>query len=235
MGMDTQVVAAAMNVHIMTQEIAARNVANVATPGFKRNMAVVESIEDGSEDGSGKPTLDHVGIDFSQGALRPTGSDLDLAIKGEGFFVIEVPKGLRYTRNGCFQLNEEREIVTQRGDRVLGADGSIQVPQGSERITVSESGEVRFGAQVVGTLNVVIFDKPQLLRQTGGCEFAAGGAVPEDAPDYKVHQGFLEGSNVNPISELVRMIASLRDYEASAKSLKAITSSASRLYAWAGS
>ena len=106
MSSSTQAVAGAMDTQIMAQEVAARNIANVVTPGFKRNIALVESIAE-AQGGSGanNPTVTGIGLDMSQGPLQSTSGDLDVAIQGEGFFAVQTPQGVLYTRNGTFQLN----------------------------------------------------------------------------------------------------------------------------------
>ncbi len=202
---DTQPVASAMEAYITAQEIAAHNIANIATPGFKRNLALVETIvqETDPDTSDEVPVVTGVGLDLSQGELRPTYNDLDLAIKGEGFFTIEGADGLRYTRNGRFKLNENRILVTQRGDAVLGEGGEIQIPETTDAISVNRSGELRAGNQVIGRLRIADFENSELLKQAGGCEFADEGASAKPAGSYDVHQGYLEGSNVQPIAELV--------------------------------
>jgi len=229
----TSSVAGAMSAHILAQEITARNLANVATPGFKRNVAVFEAASPGEEETT--PTLSGVRVDFSPSALLPTGGALDFAIEGEGFFTVATEGGLRYTRNGQFRLDENRVLVTQDGSPVLGENGEMQIPDDAGLITVSRDGELRAGDAVIGRFQITAFERPELLQQTGHCEFMdAGSANPAPAAAYAVHQGFLESSNVQPVVELVRMIASLRDYEACARSLRSIEDSASKLYAWAG-
>ena len=236
MSISTESVASAMDAYLKTQEITARNVANITTPGFKRNIAVVETVEEGGgEEGSGVPSLTQVSIDLSPGPLHPTHGELELGLRGDGYFTIQGPNGLRYTRNGAFRLDENRILVTQGGDPVLGEMGEIQIPQSSEPVTVNASGRIAIGDQEAGTLRIAAFEEPGMLRQTGACEFDGESAVPKPAGDYAVHQGFLEGSNVQPVIELVRMMASLRDFEASARSLKAIEDSAAKLYGWARS
>ena len=227
----TQAVSGAMNAHIQLQEIAARNVANVDTPGFKRNIALMQA-EAGQE--QTQPTIEQVEVDFSQGPLRPTNNQLDLAIRGDGFFTIGTPQGLRYTRNGQFCLNENRVLVTQNGSPVLSDNGEIRLPDTAETIRVSESGEVRVGDSMLGRLQITAFDNLQMLRQAGSGEFIDEGAAgPRPAVNARVEQGFFEASNVRPIEEMVRMLASLRDFEASARSLRSIEDTAGKLYAWA--
>jgi len=235
MSLDTQAVSGAMDVHVMMQEISARNVANISTPGFKRNIAMVESAQADEEDSEGMPTIGRVGVDLSQGPITPTQNDMDFAIMGKGFFVVETSDGMRYTRCGRFQLNEQREIVTLDGDRVLGKNGPIRVPEGPDRLEAGENGVLRFGTQIIGEFLVADFENSELLEQAGAAQFKDGGQAMLDAADFTIHHRCIEQSNVQPINELVRMISSLRNYEACARSLKSLGDSAGQLYAWAGS
>lgn len=229
----SEIVGGALNAQIMSQEIYARNLANVATPGFKRNVAMVEAVSKSRQDTAGMPTVTGAGIDLSQGAIQPTYNNLDFAIQGEGFFTVTGPKGLRYTRSGSFGLNENRVLVTAQGHPVVGDSGEIQIPADVDKLTISRTGEIRGNNAVLGTLKITAFDKPQMLRQAGGSEFIDEGAAPREARTFSVQQGFVEGSNVNPVSELVRMLATLRDYESCSRSLTSIQDSATKLYAWA--
>jgi flagellar basal-body rod protein FlgF len=235
MSLDTQAVSAAMDVHVLMHEISARNVANASTPGFKRNIAMVESASSDEGDSEGSPSIGRIGVDLSQGPIVPTRNDMDFAIGGKGFFVVETAAGIRYTRCGRFQLNEQREIVTLNGDSVLGKGGPIRVPEGPERLEAGESGVLRFGTQVIGEFLVADFENSDLLEQAGAGQFKDGGQAMLDAAGFAIHHRCIEQSNVQPIDELVRMISSLRNYEACARSLKSLGDSAERLYAWAGS
>jgi len=223
-------VTSAMEMYVTMQEVAARNVANVTTPGFKRNIAMFES---GDETGDDVPDITQVRLDLSQGSLQETHNALDLAIRGDGYFTIDGLDGLRYTRNGSFRLNENRVLVTQQGRAVLGENGEIQIPDDAAQIIVLGSGEIDVDGRVVGKLRMTAFEAPGMLRQAGACEFLGDMAGARPAGDYLVYQGSLENSNVRPISELVQMMSALRHYEASANSLKAIEQSATKLYAWA--
>ena len=231
----TQIVAGALDAHIRVQEIAARNVANIVTPGFKRNIALLESA-DGTDGGetTDTPAVTGVRLDLSQGALLPTGNALDFAIQGRGFFTVQGENGVRYTRNGNFRLDENRILVTQNGARVLGEAGEIQVPETDSDVMLTPEGVLRAGEQSVARLQITDFDHPELLRQSGSCEFDGDSAAPKPAAGHKLYQRHLEASNVEPINELIHMMASLRDYEASARSLRAIEDSAAKLYGWAG-
>jgi flagellar basal body rod protein FlgG len=232
MSFSTETVAGAMQAYVTGQEICSRNLANVNTPGFKRNIAMVEAAE---SDGGGTPSVTSSGIDLSEGADQATSGELDFAIHGEGFFTLSGEDGLRFTRNGSFRLNENRILVTQQGKPVLGEGGEIQIPVDSGPVVVGRSGDIRAGDQVIGRLRITAFDQPQMLRQAGSSEFKDEGGAPREARTFAVHQGFIESSNVNPIGELVRMMTAYRNYESCSRSLRALEDAAARLYSWARS
>jgi flagellar basal-body rod protein FlgF len=236
MSTSSQAIAGAMDTQIMEQEVSARNIANVVTPGFKRNIALVESMDKGNGDSSvSTPTITGIGLDLSQGPLQPTGNDLNLGLQGEGFFSIETPDGTLYTRNGTFRLNENGVLVTQDGNPVLGESGQIQVPAGTIKLTVGTDGQLHTDSTTIGKLKLVAFDKPGMLQQAGNSNYVGDAASPKAAANCSVHQGCLEASNVDPMTELVQMMATFRDYQACARSLRSIEDSASNLYSWARS
>jgi len=233
----------AMSAYALAQEVTARNIANLMTPGFKRNVPVFrvkagaegETAAASSDASESEVGVERVAVDFSQGDLLITGNDLDVAIRGEGFFTVQGEKSTRYTRNGNFTINHNGVLSTQRGDPVLGAGGEIQVPPGTARIVIASRGIVRADGQEIGRLKIAAFENPERLEQKGAGEFIDRGAVPRDPAEFEVRQGSLERSNVDPIGEMVRMMANMREYEACARSLKSVGESAQRLYAWARS
>jgi flagellar basal-body rod protein FlgF len=232
----SQAIAGAMETQIMAQDVSARNIANVLTPGFKRNIALVEAMDKGSgKSAVTTPTVTGVTLDLSQGPLQPTGNDMDLGLRGEGFFSIETPDGTLYTRNGAFRLNENGVLVTQGGNPVLGESGQIQIPAGTTKLTVGSDGQLQTDSTTVGKLKIVTFDKPGMLQQAGDSNYIGDAAGPKAAAACSVHQGCLEASNVDPMTELVQMMATFRDYQACARSLHSIEDSANKLYAWARS
>jgi len=236
MSSSSQAVAGAMDTQIMAQEVAARNIANVVTPGFKRNIAMVESMANAQGgNATHNPVVTGIGLDMSQGALQATSNPLDLAIQGEGFFAVQTKQGVLYTRNGTFKLNGDNVLVTQDGSPVLGESGEIQIPAGQAKVTVSSDGQVMAGTATIGKLKIVAFDKPTLLQQVGNSTYAGNAAQPRAAAAFSIQQGYVEGSNVEPVSEMVRMMSTFRDYQACARSLRSIEDSASSLYSWARS
>jgi flagellar basal body rod protein FlgG len=243
MSSSTEAISGAMDVHFSLQEMHARNVANIDTPGFKRVLARVgtESAEAG-ESGSDVPGILGIQLDMAQGPLRHTSNALDLAVQGDGFFTIDSKTGLRYTRNGSFTLDANRLLITQNGDRVLGEGNThIQIPENASAVRVDKFGNLTVDGQSVAKLMITRFENPDQLRQVGNCLYDGANATPlqgvagDASGQFQMHQGFLEQSNVNPVGELVNMLASFREYEACARSLKSLEQTASRLYQWARS
>lgn len=177
---------------------------------------------------------------FTQGALKETENPFDLAIDGEGFFSVYTPYGERYTRNGAFQLGKEGLLMTENGMPVLGQNGPIYIKENNfiidqegkvfqnsrfsgnpERLVSLEENEWE-NAEYVDTLKVVDFKRTRYLKKQGDSLWAdtqeSGAAVPiaEEAAT-KIKQGFLEASNVNPVTAMTQMIEVNRAYEANQK------------------
>lgn len=208
-------------------EVLANNLANITTTAFKRDD-VIPVLDPASADlvASGR-NLELIGTapaiqftDHAQGAIQHTGRNLDLALDGSGFLVVETPAGTRYTRSGAFNLGADGALVTADGHAVMGVAGRIILR--SPNFTITGQGEVRDGAQVVGTLKTVDFPKPyQLLKEGSNLYVPAEGLTPE-ASTAQVVSGALEASNVNSVEAMVSMIEVLRSYEASQKALQAL-------------
>jgi len=225
-------------------EIIANNIANVSTTGFRRDTPIFASQVaplskanslGGAEDPTGGKSplpvpwfivLDEVVTDFSQGIIRVTDDPLDIAIDGNGFFQVDTPSGVRYTRNGSFRLSTEGQIVTQNGNPVLGEGGVITLPPGL--ITIDEEGRISVqgnegGAPVqVDLLALVNIEDLARMKRMGDNLFELVGANATLFPEGRVRQGALEGSNVDPITEMVAMITAMRHYEAAQKAMQAV-------------
>ena len=160
---------------------------------------------------------------FTQGGLRATGSTLDLALDGKGFFCIQTPEGVRYTRNGSFTRNDAGELTTHDGLPVLGDGGNIQI-DGGGRISVDETGNVSVGGVDVGQLRIVAFDQPNQLQRLADGLFAPPelGAQESEPDNVKVHQGYLEQSNVEAVRTMTEIIDVLRSYESYQKVIQQI-------------
>jgi flagellar basal-body rod protein FlgF len=212
-------------------DIAANNIANADTTGFK-----VEQLLLGTEIGgrarndairpSASFVLDRgVGRDFSQGSLQQTGRDLDFAIDGEGvFFKVQDGATEAYTRDGAFTISPEGELVTKGGLPVLGDGGPIVIDPAQGPITVADDGNISQNGIAIGQLGLARFDNLAVLSKEGdGLYRNASNAVPIDAAGAQVRQGMLEGSNVNPLVEITQLIEISRAYERASKMIENVT------------
>lgn len=219
-----QTAADAMATMVRNQERTANNLANANTIGYKADRSFVQALND-QIDADGSPTTDLIvrqWIDLNPGALDQTGNPLDVALAGDGFFVVadEATGDVRYTRAGRFTLDNEGFLRTPGGHLVEGAEGPIHVPPGASPIEITGSGTIRAGSQTVGSLQVVRFADPNLLLRTDASTFRAADAVPEPVDEPVVRQGFLETSNVDPITEMAAMIHHFRLFESQQKALQ---------------
>ena len=155
--------------------------------------------------------------DHSQGTLEMTNDRFNFAIQGPGFFEIETPEGTRYTRNGSFSRNEEGELITANGHRVLGDGGPITLPAGD--LIVGEQGDISVDGVGQGRLRIVRFANPQGLVPIGRSLYRAD-VAPEEAPDSLVRQGFLEGANFDLVNEMVHMMTTFRYFETAQKAVQ---------------
>ena len=194
--------------------IVANNIANAATTGYRaEGLTFSEHII--KMDQGASLSMGHGNVrqtSFSQGALTQTNGTFDMAIEGEGFFLIETPGGERLTRAGAFSPNAEGDLVTYDGFRVLDAGGApVFVPPGTT-IAVAADGTISAEGNPIGQIGVVRPTDPTTLVREDGVMFnAEGGFEPDEAS--RVLQGFVENSNVNSIDQLARMIEVQRAYE----------------------
>ena len=159
--------------------------------------------------------------DLSEGAFKTTGNPLDMAIHGDGYFVVQTPNGDRYTRNGRFQLDDTGQLVTQEGNPVLSDGGQpFSFAPGDTGIEVTRDGTISTRNGTVGRLQIVQFDNPQQLKAVAGGLFSSEAAAnPVERPD--VVQNALEDSNVEPIIEMSRLIDINRNYKEAQKLIDA--------------
>lgn len=162
---------------------------------------------------------------FTQGGFEETNNPLDLAIEGDGFFRVNTPRGDMYTRNGNFSLNANGEIVTKEGYYLMGQFGSILLDEEFEitDFRIAEDGAVILNNEVIDQIDMVNITNVNILRKYGeGLYQIEEGMEPEvETFEGKILQGFLEGSNVNSIQEMVDMITVLRVYESNQKVVQA--------------
>jgi flagellar basal-body rod protein FlgF len=202
-------------------DIVANNLANVDTNGFKFED-LISSADKVSTPRAGGPSQaltfvqdGGVARDYSQGAFTQTGGPLDVAIDGKGFFQISTASGTRYTRDGRFKLDSTGKLVTQDGDPVQGAGGDIQIDPTKGQVSIAKNGVISQSGNQVGKLQVVSFDSLAALSKDGANLFEnVSNVTPTPSTDAVLEQGMLEGSNVQPINQITRLIEINRAYDA---------------------
>lgn len=197
-------------------DVIAHNVANLSTTGFKREGLTFATHVKRLEHPGGSLAMAEVRsthTDLRPGPLDRTGNPFDFAIEGSGFFAVETAAGVRYTRDGRFSTNQLGELVTTTGHRVLDEGGApIVIPPQVADITASADGTLSApDGRPLGVLGVRQLPAGFLRREADGLFVSE--VDPEPAQESKVAQGFLEGSNVNPVGELTDLIEAQRAYE----------------------
>ncbi len=219
--LDASISGLSLQLTMMRQmDIIAGNIANASTSGFKSQMLVVANASASAS--PGKDAKQEIGLarNGSSGALARTDNPLDVAIKGDGYFVVQTPLGERYTRNGRFSFDDQGQLVTADGYAVLGDDGAaIEISPAEIEITISSDGTISTEIGVVATLGVVRFADDQLVRRASGGLFMSD-ARPLPAEESTVHQGFIEESNVEPILELTKLMTTLRTFQGTQRFLE---------------
>ena len=220
--------ASGLRYQTLRHDVVANNMANATTPGFKRSEVLAQTFEEallariGYSSGHRQALLGAMprGVaaaetltDTSPGPLMHTANPMDLAIEGTGFFVVETPVGERYTRDGSLRVSADGILVNGRGYRILGQAGPIRVDGGE--VIVERDGTLRVDGRAVGRLRVVDLLDPVQVGENlfTGTELGEAGSA--------VVQGYLEGSNVNPLEEMVNLLEAFRAYEAVAKVVQA--------------
>jgi flagellar basal-body rod protein FlgF len=224
-----------MTVRMLRQEAVAANLANATTSGYKTQRTFVSVLKDAVGGAPQADRADGAGLftDFSQGPIDRTERSLDVALEGDGFFVVDTPVGSRYTRCGNFTLSDDGTLVTQAGHPVLGGSGPITIT--GDNVVITAEGTIYANNEEIGSIRVVAFDNPQGLANEGNM-FASlvEEGRPCDMKTTKVIQGALERSNVGPIDEMVEMIALQRGFEAGQKAITMQDESARQLIDRAG-
>ncbi len=210
------------------QEATSHNIAASGTPGFRKrevefSMEGAGAIQSGATGANATQQVQfpssRVSVSFQPGQFIGTGRELDVAIRGEGFFEMQTADGGRaYTRAGSFYTNAERNLVDAQGNLLLGEGGStIQlIPEGGP-LSIAADGTLSQNGQQIGRLTIQKFADPQSLIPLSGGLFAANGQAPEAVENPSLMQGSLETSNVQPIGEMVNLIQISRAYEAAQK------------------
>jgi flagellar basal-body rod protein FlgF/flagellar basal-body rod protein FlgG len=198
----------------------AHNVANVSTSGFRGSHNVFSSVlaTTGNsslsvlnQDANDYGVLSGTELDTTQGALTPTGNDLDVAIEGSGYFSVQTANKTVYTRAGNFRVSTKGQLTTAAGDPVLGDNGPITIV--GEPVSISADGTISVNGAIAGRLKLVEFAPATQIQSAGGTYYTAPAGSAVAATNSNVHQGELEGSNVNPITSVVELITAQREVE----------------------
>jgi flagellar basal-body rod protein FlgG len=223
-------------------QLLANNLANANTVGFKKDRGRFRAFDLSEAISSktlpvksGQPQAAEYWMaystytDFSAGGMKKTGGPFDLALSGNGFFCVQTPDGVQYTRRGDFTVNADEVLVTQDGWPVLGQGGEIQIkltkPSDEKReFSVSEDGFVTVDGSQVDRLRIVDFTQSHALEKAGHNYYRGlqPNALEELDEDFKVSQGFLELSNVDTIRMMTEMIEVLRGYESYQKMMRSV-------------
>lgn len=213
-------------------EVLTNNLANINTAGFKRDRMVFSSVlatvKNPSQEAvsltaaQAAPALSSASFatDYSAGPLKQTGNTLDLALEGDGFFVVNTPQGRAFTRQGNFHLDANNKLVNADGYDVLANGGPVTIRGG--KIVIDSKGGVFADGRQVGTLEIVDFPKPYPLQKAGSVQFVPDGTGGSEQPAKSVNikQGYIEDSNVNPLVEMAQLIETYRYYESCVKAIQ---------------
>jgi len=199
----------------------AGDLANIGTAGYKAERGTTAAAErPGAAFGNALQSAIDVAegpraIDMHNGALTPTGRDLDLAIDGRGFFVISTADGVRYTRNGHFTRRSDNVLVTEQGDPVMSESGPLKLPAGGGPIRIGDDGQLMAGDTVIGKPQIVDFANASGLSREEGALFRAGaGSTPAAVADPTIVTGAIEQSNVSLVERMASLTEVSRTFEA---------------------
>lgn len=212
--------AAALLARSQALDLAAHNLSNVNTAGYKAQRPVFQSLLQArgiAAQNTINAAINNYGviggsaIDPASGVWERTANELDLAIEGDGYFSIQTTAGIRYTRNGSLRLSSDATLVTGDGDAVLGSDGPIHLLRGTT--TVSPDGTISVNGAVVSKLQIVEFAPGTTLTAEGDSRYSAPAGTARPATNSQLRQGVLEGSNVHPVAGAVDLVLLQRHAE----------------------
>ena len=217
--------ASALDVASQAQDTIAQNLAHATVPGYRAHGVTFETFSHGHN--SRAPSSSAMGAqaskiysDFRPGAMQYTGQPLDVALEGDGFFVVKGPDGPLYSRDGVLRRSANGQLQNASGLPLEGEGGPITIPADASSLVIDKDGTVRANKAAVGRIKVARFADPDKLTPAGTTLFKApAGVSPEESKD-KVVQGYRELSNVQPAFELVAMIRNSRYFEAAQRAMR---------------
>ena len=208
-------------------DIAATNLANAGTPGYRAEQEYFRSVLMGPDAGDSQlgRTVNNFGLlggdrlNLGQGAIQQTGNPLDLAIEGEGFFQVQTPNGPRYTRDGGFHRNPAGILVTASDDAVLSTTGQ-QIPVPPGEVTVGSDGSLSVAGGLVAAVGVYTFPPGTQLTPEGADRYTSPkGVAPVPEKNSAIHQGAIENANQGVIPGTMNLILVQREAEMMQKAL----------------
>jgi flagellar basal-body rod protein FlgF len=194
-------------------DVASNNVSNANVNGYKSeriqfSAALAKAKDNAFVNATAGKT------DDTQGVIEPTGNPLDVAIQGDGYFSVNTPRGVRYTRDGSFRMDSKSQLVTAAGDTLLGTNGKpLVLPSDQGEVSISADGTVSAGDTAVGKLKIARFPSTSLTRE-GGTTYAATGPETKGGTEPQLVPQSLETSNVSVVRGVVDLVRISRSYEA---------------------
>lgn len=204
-------------------DVVANNIANLSTAGYRGEREIFEEVLERATNGRRISFVQDRGIwrDTREGPITHTGRTFDVALNGNGYFVVDTADGQRYTRDGRFQLGQQGQLLTATGDTVLDARNNPIVVDGADgEITIGQDGSINSQLGQIGRFQLVRFADEQQMQKAGdGLYQTQQPAQP--ANDVRVVQGAVEGSNVQGVVEVTRMMDISRRYQSTARMIEA--------------
>lgn len=219
----------AMQMLSRAQEVTANNLANINTPGFKGDKLFFRMFTEEVDGRMMSTTVPMQRVIFEQGILEATGNDFDLAINGEGFFMVEDDGNEFLTRNGRFHFDSNGYLRNEQGAQVVGQGGEIHMPEyfqvnengRANVVTIDTDGTIRLNGEMHDRLRIVKPEHVSQLERRGSNYFVISeNGVLDDDPDSKVMQGYYEKGNVDSLSEMVNMMQNMQMFEAQQRALQ---------------
>ena len=204
----------------------ANNLANANTVGYRQDRMFTEVLNE-EIDAEGAPLSTrrmNQWVDHRTGSMESTGNPLDIALDGEGFFVVSNPEtgATEYTRAGRFMVSEDGTLQTPKGLIVEGTSGPIDFPPDGGDIQIRKNGDVMIDERLLGTIRVVQFEDPSQLERIDNASFLAGDQFPQDIEEPSIVQGQVEMSNVNALVAMTDLIENSRLFESQQRAMRTI-------------
>ena len=221
----------AMQMLARAQELTADNLANINTPGFKGSTLFYRLVDENLNGEVTKKTVPFHQVNLEQGILEMTGNTFDLAVSGEGFFVVEEGGREYLTRDGRFQIDSDGFLVNSRGSMVQGSAGAIHIPAdlrsgetngGDLQVEIAKDGSIRINGQIRDQIQLVSVDEPASLQRNGNSYFSVThpAALREEASG-EIMQGYYEKGNVDALHELTGMMKTMQMFESQQRAMNA--------------